>query len=81
VDPRAGLDDLEKRKFLKLPGLELNPSVVQLVARRYTDCNIPALCLSLIELNLFLLPFSEPTIRVNTFPEFISELSPSKSVI
>jgi hypothetical protein len=23
VDPRAGLDDLEKRKFLTLPGLEL----------------------------------------------------------
>jgi hypothetical protein len=25
VDPRAGLDDLEKRKFLSLPGLELRP--------------------------------------------------------
>jgi hypothetical protein len=25
VDPRAGLDDLEKRKFLILPGLELRP--------------------------------------------------------
>jgi hypothetical protein len=25
VDPRAGLDDLEKRKFLTLPGLELQP--------------------------------------------------------
>jgi hypothetical protein len=24
VDPRAGLDDLEKRKFLTLPGLELH---------------------------------------------------------
>jgi hypothetical protein len=23
VDPRAGLDDVEKRKFLTLPGLEL----------------------------------------------------------
>jgi hypothetical protein len=23
VDPRAGLDDLEERKFLNLPGLEL----------------------------------------------------------
>jgi hypothetical protein len=30
VDPRAGLDDLEKRKFLTLP------SVVQPVASRYT---------------------------------------------
>jgi hypothetical protein len=25
VDPRAGLDDLEKRKFFTLPGLELRP--------------------------------------------------------
>jgi hypothetical protein len=25
VDPRAGLDDVEKRKFLHLPGLELRP--------------------------------------------------------
>jgi hypothetical protein len=25
VDPRAGLDDAEKRKFLTLPGLELQP--------------------------------------------------------
>jgi hypothetical protein len=25
VDPRAGLDDVEKRKFLTLPGLELQP--------------------------------------------------------
>jgi hypothetical protein len=25
VDPRAGLDDVEKRKFLTLPGLEVQP--------------------------------------------------------
>jgi hypothetical protein len=25
VDPRAGLNDTEKRKFLTLPGLELRP--------------------------------------------------------
>jgi hypothetical protein len=25
VDPRAGLDDVEERKFLILPGLELRP--------------------------------------------------------
>jgi hypothetical protein len=25
VDPRAGLDEMEKRKFLALPGLELRP--------------------------------------------------------
>jgi hypothetical protein len=39
VDLKAGLDDLEKRKFLTLPGLELRPSVVQPVASRYA---IPA---------------------------------------
>jgi hypothetical protein len=30
-----------KRKFLTIPGLELDPSVVQPVARRYTDYAIP----------------------------------------
>jgi hypothetical protein len=25
MDPKAGLDDMEKRKFLTLPGLELRP--------------------------------------------------------
>jgi hypothetical protein len=42
VDHRAGLDDVEKRKFLTLPGLELDTSVVQPVASRHTDCPIPA---------------------------------------
>jgi hypothetical protein len=37
VDPRVGLDDLEKRTFLTLPGLELRPSAVQPVDSRYTD--------------------------------------------
>jgi hypothetical protein len=37
VGPRAGLDDVEKRKFLTLPGLEHQP-----VASRYTDYAIPA---------------------------------------
>jgi hypothetical protein len=37
VDPRASLDDMEKRKFFTLPGLELDPSVVKPVASRYTD--------------------------------------------
>jgi hypothetical protein len=42
VDPRAGLDDMEKKTFLTLPGLELRPSVAKPVANRYTDCPIPA---------------------------------------
>jgi hypothetical protein len=43
LNPEAGLDDVDKRKFLTLPGLELRPpSVAQSVATRYTDCAIPA---------------------------------------
>jgi hypothetical protein len=41
VDPKAGLDDLEKRKFFTLPGLELHLSVFQLIASRYIDYAIP----------------------------------------
>jgi hypothetical protein len=43
VDLRAGLDDLEKTKFLR-PYRDSNsdPSVVQPVASRYTDYAIPA---------------------------------------
>jgi hypothetical protein len=40
VDPRAGLDDLEKRKFFTLSGLELRPPGRP--ASRYTDYAIPA---------------------------------------
>jgi hypothetical protein len=36
VDTRAGLDDVEKRKLLTLPGLEIRPLGL------YTDCAIPA---------------------------------------
>jgi hypothetical protein len=43
VDPRAGLNDMEKWKFFTLSGLELPlPLVVQPVASRYTDWAIPA---------------------------------------
>jgi hypothetical protein len=37
VSPRADLEDVEKTKFLTLPGLENSP-----VASRYTHCAIPA---------------------------------------
>jgi hypothetical protein len=42
MGPRAGLNHMEKRKFLTLLGLELDSSVVQPIASRYTDCAIPA---------------------------------------
>jgi hypothetical protein len=42
VNPRAGLDNMEKGKFMTLMGLELNSSVVQPVASRYADYTIPA---------------------------------------
>jgi hypothetical protein len=37
VDPTAGLDDMEEKKLLTLPGLEMDPSVVQPVAGQYID--------------------------------------------
>jgi hypothetical protein len=40
VGPRAGLDDVEKRKFFTLPGLELRP--LGRPASRYTDYAISA---------------------------------------
>jgi hypothetical protein len=36
------LDDMEKRKFLTLPGLELRILCLPVIASRYTDCIIPA---------------------------------------
>jgi hypothetical protein len=42
-DPRAGLDCVEKRKFLTLPGLFNSDSyIVEPVANLYTDRAIPA---------------------------------------
>lgn len=41
VDRRAGLEAVEKRKFLTLSGLELRP--LGRLASRYTDCPILAL--------------------------------------
>jgi hypothetical protein len=35
--PRAGLDDVEKRKFLTLQGLELRPLGSLALASRYTN--------------------------------------------
>jgi hypothetical protein len=42
VDPKADLDDVEKRKFLPHWDTNSETSVVQPVASRYTDCAILA---------------------------------------
>jgi hypothetical protein len=39
----ASLDDMEKRNFLTSPGSYSDPSVVQPVSSRYTDCVTAAL--------------------------------------
>jgi hypothetical protein len=44
VDPRDGLDDVEKRKFLTLMDSNSDFSVVQPVANPYTDYAIEARC-------------------------------------
>jgi hypothetical protein len=41
VDPRAGLDNMEKRKFLPYRNSNSDLSVVQPVGSRYTDCATP----------------------------------------
>jgi hypothetical protein len=42
MGPRAGLDAVEKRKFLTLSGLEHHPSLVQPVSQSLTGYAIPA---------------------------------------
>jgi hypothetical protein len=39
VCPRAGLDDVEKRKFLTLPGQELRPLGSPARSQNYKTCN------------------------------------------
>jgi hypothetical protein len=43
VDPIASLDEMEKRKFLTLPGLELQPLGRPARSQSYTDSTIQAL--------------------------------------
>jgi hypothetical protein len=43
MDPRTGLDDVEKSIFLTHRDSNSDPSAVQSVASRYTDCAISAL--------------------------------------
>jgi hypothetical protein len=50
VDPRAGLDDMEKWKFLPHRDSNSDSLVVQSVVSRYTDYAIPALDINLLQL-------------------------------
>jgi hypothetical protein len=43
LDPRTVLDDMEKFKFLTLPGLEIRPLSRSALASRYTDCSTAAI--------------------------------------
>jgi hypothetical protein len=50
--PRAGLDDVEKRKFLTLPWLKFQPlGVVEYVSSRHTDCATRFSCFYVLLLN------------------------------
>jgi hypothetical protein len=63
VDPRVGLDDMEKWKFFTLPGLELPPSlIVQPVSSSYTDWAIPApVPTSIVEFKQAITAWMRPT--------------------
>jgi hypothetical protein len=78
-DPRSGLDGVERRKILSLPRLEFDPSAVQPVASRFTDCSIPAPALymhipKLLEHNLG---------RVTRYPDcgISSSSQPSRTIM
>jgi hypothetical protein len=65
VDPRFDLEDVEKRKFLTLPGLD--PSVVQPVPSQYADyaMNVPRIIFRIpMEDLAILFAFSSPRISL-----------------
>jgi hypothetical protein len=68
VDPRAGLDDVEKRKFLTPLGLELRH------LSRYTDYAIPAPGLIMQELKIALLGSSTEFSRRDEYPVVLRPL-------
>jgi hypothetical protein len=54
VGPRPGLEDVERRKTFPYRDSISDPSAIPPVARRYTDCTIPA-------------PLSLPTIGIRNY--------------
>jgi hypothetical protein len=61
VGPAAGLDDVQKKKLLTLPGLGTptpwSALVVQPIASRYIDCTITALNFVLLGMEFKILLF------------------------
>jgi hypothetical protein len=74
VDLSAGLDNMEKWKFLTVPGLELLPlSCSARIASRYIDWAIPAPPVEKIKLNRFRRVYIEKPIVIHLgekFPTF-----------
>jgi hypothetical protein len=54
------MNDAEKKKFLTLPGLESDPSVVLPVASRYTDYAIPVPLRESVQFNIFFICSAKP---------------------
>jgi hypothetical protein len=50
MGPRTGLDDVKRARILLLQDSNSDPSAVQPVGSRYTDCVIPALEKGTLEL-------------------------------
>jgi hypothetical protein len=79
VDPRTGLDDLEKRKFMTLPGLKFRPLCrpacsQSLYRLRYPDYAIPASCCNIKKI-IF------PAKYIYTFEWFWKQTEISLSII
>jgi hypothetical protein len=76
VDPRAGLADLEKRKFFTLPGLELQPIChparnQSLYPLRYPG-SLCRVCRSAKLLHLFIVMSYKIPVNVTTNPNPVS---------
>jgi hypothetical protein len=52
VDPRIGLEDVEKKNVCPYRGSKPDPSAVQPVSSRYTDYAIPTPCTKYWEITL-----------------------------
>jgi hypothetical protein len=63
VNPRTGLDDVERRKSYPYRDSNSDPSAVQPLASRYIDCTIPAPHIVTYSRHLWLQSTLNPTLR------------------